>query len=267
MLDARHERFPGGAVVVNNDPFVVYDERMKIFAGNKFEEAARIGYTSKEDKARYLSGRLYESLRFCTQKGAMDKKAIDVFDDMLSSDEKRKCVACPQRATLQRALLESQGIKTRFVTFGFIPRTYPLKPMENEAVAKENDRLRALIRPLAGAGLLKPFHLTVEGWFCDDDARQDRCSWKLVDSTFDDTTRLLKTRPVVDPDGTIGGQEYPQTFLEWKTRYHDANLPVKILNDVIENVPIIGEAIQSVFENGTKLWDDANPHVPTVPRA
>lgn len=208
MLDPRHERLPDGTVMIDNDPFVVHDDRMKSFAKQKFDEAGRLGYTSKEDKSRYLSGRLYEATRFCTRKGAMDENAIQLFDDVTSGDEGKKCIACPQRAKLQRALLESQGVKTRFAMYGIMPRVYPLKPVPNDAVAATNGFLRVILKPLATIGVLKANHLTTEGWFCDDEANQQRCSWKLLDATFDDTTRSLKARPVIDPDNVIG-EDHP----------------------------------------------------------
>ena len=69
--DRRHEKLPDGTVMVDGDPYIVYDGRMQSFAKKLFDEADELGFTSKEDKARYLTGRLFEMSPFGVYKGSM----------------------------------------------------------------------------------------------------------------------------------------------------------------------------------------------------
>lgn len=262
MRDPRHQQLPGGTVMVDNDPYIVYDEKMRKFAKDTFDEAEKLGFTSKEDKARYLSGRIFEMSPFGVYKDSMKKNAIELFDGLMSKDPEKHYLACVHKGIVQRALLESQGVKTRNDMFEIIPFTYPLMPVKSQRIQIMNDAVQPLGKQIAKTGFNFP-HFTMDAWICKDDEKQLQCDWKTIDATFDDTTRMLKIRPEIDPKFIVG-EDHPATVKEWKRKYLDSNEFITTLYGMAEN-PMTKDVFRALFKD---MWFgplmDANAHVGSI---
>jgi hypothetical protein len=259
MNDQRHQKLSNGTVMVDNDPYVVYNDKMKNFAKKMFDDAEKRGYTSKEDKARYLSGKIFEMSPFGVYKDSMSKNAIELFDGLVSDDKEKHYLACVHKGIVQRALLESQGVKTRNDMFEIIPFTYPMKPVKSRRIKVMNDLVQPIGKQLAKGGFNFP-HFTMDAWICKDEEKQLECDWKTMDATFDDTTRLLEIRPEIDPKFIVG-EDHPATVGEWRRKYLDSNDFITTLYKMAED-PATKGMFRKIFDD---MWFgplmDANEHV------
>jgi hypothetical protein len=229
---------------MSEDPYIVYNDEMKAFAKKLFDEAEALGYTSIEDKARYLSGRIFEISPFGVYEGVMDKNAIELFDGLMSDDSAKHYLACVNKAILQRGLLESQGIKTRNKLMEVVPFTYAFKPSDNaeikyipDVMKRMNDVSSLAIKPLVKSGLLFSFpHLTTD--VCTKENESGECEeWKTMDATFDDTTRMLKIKPVPDKRFSLY-EDNPETIDEWYEEYVYTKPAITLLLKVGDKPPI-----------------------------
>ena len=259
LKDPRHQELPDGTVMVDNDPYIVYNDRMKQFANKTFDEAERAGYKTKEDKARFLSGRIFEMSPFGVHQGSMEKNAIQLFDGLMSGDKEKHYLACVHKGILQRALLESQGIKTRNDMFAIVPFTYPMKPVKSDRIQLMNDIVNPVGKPLARAGLFFP-HFTTDVWVCKDEEKQIGCDWSTMDATFDDTTRMVKFKPEIDPKFIIN-EDHPPSVKEWRRKYLDSSEFITTLYAMAED-PLTKGIFRFAFK---ELWfgplEDANEHI------
>jgi len=261
MIPDRLKKLPNGTTMVDGDRYIVFNDAMKTFASTKFKEAEERGYTSTEDKARYLSGRIFEMSPYGIYndgKSLMDKNAIEIFDGLISDDPEKHYLACPHKAWLQRALLESQGVVTRNDAVNFIPGTYPLKPAASEQVKSKNTLLATIGTPLARLGLTLP-HFATDAWICKDEVKQKECDWQTMDANFDDTTRMLKTKPEIDP-GITFGVSHPATVDEWLKNYHYSNPLATVLFNLDEN-PLTKGAIRAFLSSTMTNIENANEHI------
>lgn len=247
--------------MVGNDPFVVYNDEMKKYASDLFKEAESLGYKTKEDKARYLSGKLFEISPFGLHEGIMGKDAVDLFNGLMSDDENKHYMACVHKTIVQRALLESQGIKTRNHMYHIVPFSYPFKPVESETIRRMNTVARGIIKPLNQLGIAPTFpHMTTDIYACEDEENQKKCEWKTIDATFDDTTRFLKIRPM--PDRSLDlGDGTPELIESWQKDHVDTNPLVSFLYNTGQTTPA-KEALRVLFD---VFWFgplmEANEHI------
>jgi hypothetical protein len=261
MENDRLKKLPDGTTIVDDDPYIVFNDKMKEFASTKFKEAEERGYTSTEDKARYLSGRIFEMSPYGIYndgKSLMDKNAIELFNGLMSDDKEKHYLACAHKAWVQRALIESQGVKTRNVSVNFIPGTYPLKPVASDEIRNKNAIIATIGKPLARVGLSLP-HFTVDAWTCKDENQQKECDWKTMDANFDDTTRMLKTKPDIDPDITFG-ESYPSSVKDWLQNNHYPNMLATTLYSLAEN-PLTKGVIRAFLSSTMTSIENANEHV------
>lgn len=252
---------------IDGDPFIVYNGKMKQFAQNLFTEAEKLGYSSMEDKARYLSGRIFELSPFGLHKNVTKKNAIELFDGLMSIDKEQHLMACINKAILQRGLLESQGVRTRNHMYQILPFTYAFKPDTNaptpflsETLKRMNVIMPPIIKPLVDLKIIPSFpHATVD--VCTRENERRECTeWKTLDATFDDTTRMLKVRPLPD-DRYYLSESIPKTVTEWFDKYVRSSPIIKFLYENGENPPWNG-LLNWVFQT---LWFnplmDANKHI------
>lgn len=241
---------PDGSVMVDGDPYIVFNEKMKAFSKAMFDEAESRGHVSKEDKARYLSGRIFEMSPFGTHDGLREKNAIGIFEGLTSNDVEKHHLACVHKSIVQRALLESRGIRTRNSVYKMVPLTYPLKPIKSSSIQRMNDIMHPIGMPFAKVGISFP-HFTVDGWFCENEDKKEGCKWETMDATFDDTERMLNIRPEIDKDLVLS-EDHPETVEKYWKKYLDLPPIIMSLYKITE-LPLVKGIVRSLFK---KIWFD-----------
>lgn len=244
--DPRKKELSDGTVMVDGDPFIVYNDHMKIYASELFKEAEEKGYTSLEDKSRYLSGRLFEKSPYGLHEGSINKNAVDLFEGLVGDDVEEKYMICSNKTVLQRALLESQGIETRNHVFEIVPFSYPYKPRRSGTIVNMNDMTSWAIKPFVKTGMVPTFpHITADVKVCDDDLTRDNCKWVTMDASMDNTKRLLEIRPVPDKNYYMS-EAFPKSITEWKDGYIETKPLIKTGLEMGDK-PIMKDAVRVIF--------------------
>jgi hypothetical protein len=256
--DPRKKALPNGNIMVDEDPFIVYNDQMKIYASELFQEAEEKGYTTIEDKARYMSGRLFEKSPYGLHEGSVDKNALELFNGLIGDSVEEKYMICSNKTVLQRALLESQGVETRNHVFEIVPFSYPYKPRRSGSIVNMNDMTSWAVKPFVKTGLVPTFpHITTDVKVCDDYLEEEGCKWVTMDASMDNTKRLLDIRPVPD-DNYYMSEAFPKSVNEWKEGYIETKPLIKTGLD-IGDMPIVKDAVRVIFN--TKWL-----HSPTRPK-
>lgn len=243
-------------IMVDNDPYILYNKEMKNYASNLFKEAAERGYTSTEDKARYLTGHIFDNSPYGFREGTMEKNSIEIFNSFISDNKEEHFLMCSNKTILQRALLASQGIETRNHVYEIIPFSYPYKPRRSGAIVKMNDLTGWLVKPFVKAKLAPSFpHLTADVKICEEEINGKECQWITMDASMDSTKRLLEIRPIPDKNYYFSEKIIP-TIESWKEDYIKTKPLVKAGTEIAE-IPIAKDFVRMAFN--TKWLQSFSP--------